>query len=207
MTSVATALTNQNPWIYSPSDTGTSLPLPERRVIESQAKTDDRPAIRLAPEGREGLDNTTDLRPVSDSVFKEAERILAFYYSDCDSDESGQRLALHVRTFVQEFRSQAVRALSNTIIQQEEEFQDAICDTLQILGCLEYPSNHLQRLWLLEKMLQSRFARIRYGAALGLAYLRDEHSTSYLQAAIEKEIIPELKATFNNVLSYLERDR
>jgi hypothetical protein len=205
MTSTATAQSNLSPRIISLSDTGLVSPPPRRRVIDSPARTDNKPIQReLVVEGQEGASTTTELRPDSNSAYEEAERILACYYSDCDPDEAGQRLATQIRAFIRKFGSQAVKALSSTIIQEGEKFQDAICDTLQILGCHEHMGSYLERRWLLEKLLKSRFSRIRYGAALGLAYMQAAQSIPYLRAAIENETIPELKATFSNVLSSLE---
>ncbi len=202
MNSATATIDNHLRFIYRPSDT-IELPPVRRSITTLQAKTDNMPEEQSVEQ--EGQNSITEFRPVSDKVFEEAERILALYHSDYDADESSERLAFQLGKFVREHKSQAITALSNIIIQQEERLQDTICDTLQALGRLGHPFSYQQRLWLLEKMLQSGFARVRYGAVLGLAYLRDEHSIPYIMAAAGKEVIPELKATFNDVVLYLER--
>jgi HEAT repeat protein len=60
---------------------------------------------------------------------------------------------------------------------------------------------------LLESSIFRSSARVRDGAALGLAFLDDPHAIPYLKRAIENEKYSELREDMQMVLAQLERSR
>ncbi len=77
-------------------------------------------------------------------------------------------------------------------------------EALRIVGRIRHPATYRDRLWLLERGLYSSSARIRDGAALGLAYLDDPIAITPLKSAIERESTPELSQDMQQVLAQLE---
>jgi hypothetical protein len=150
------------------------------------------------------LQGATSIEEVSDSAFKRANQILLQHSHAESSEESDTQLYEQINAFVQEFGRQAITALTPSVLLNKAT-QDTICTVLQILGRLESNTGYQRRLWLLERMLTSSYPRIRYGAALGIAYLDDEHAIPYIHKALEQEPIPDLKGIFNKLLVYLKK--
>jgi hypothetical protein len=60
-------------------------------------------------------------------------------------------------------------------------------------------------LWILKHHLFNKSNWIRYGAALGLASLKDNRAISYLRDAIRRERISDLRQDLEQIVSYLEQ--
>lgn len=73
-------------------------------------------------------------------------------------------------------------------------------EALRWLGRIDDASTYNWRLWLLEKSLNSKFPQIRDGAALGLGSMCDPHSIQYLENAISREPIIELRQDLAQIL-------
>jgi len=84
---------------------------------------------------------------------------------------------------------------------------EAAAEALRWLGQMDSPITYRQRLDLLERSLSAPSAWIRDGASLGLASLDDPDAMPYLERAIEREQIPELREDLQRVLSQLEKTR
>jgi hypothetical protein len=179
---------------------GTSLeqinindPHPQARTVDLQSSH--RPAR---------LQGATSLEEVSDFAFKKANQILLQHSHAESSEESDAQLYEQINAFVLEFGRQAITALTPSVLLNKAS-QDTICTVLQILGRLESNTGYQSRLWLLELMLTSPYPRVRYGAALGIAYMDDERAIPYIHKALERESIPDLKGIFNKLLVYLKQ--
>lgn len=72
------------------------------------------------------------------------------------------------------------------------------------LGRMDDPLTYSYRLWLLEKALASASARVRDGAALGLASMGDPNAIPYISDAVRRENCVELREDLKQVLEELE---
>jgi hypothetical protein len=77
-------------------------------------------------------------------------------------------------------------------------------EALRWLGLMNHPLSYSWRLWLLERSLGSSSARIRDGAALGLAFLDDPAAIPHIKLAIQREPVAELRQDLGQVLAQLE---
>jgi hypothetical protein len=77
-------------------------------------------------------------------------------------------------------------------------------EALRWLGLMDHPLSYHWRLWLLERSLSSRSARIRDGAVLGLAFLDDPDAIPYVRQAADREPVKELRSDMEQVLVQLE---
>jgi hypothetical protein len=106
--------------------------------------------------------------------------------------------------FIFNFGSETVKALSEIINESNMKRPQVVFEALRWLGSIDHTESHKSRLHLLEKSLSSPSRWIRDGAALGLATIKDMHSIPYLQAAVEKEPIAELREDMKAVLNKLK---
>jgi len=100
----------------------------------------------------------------------------------------------------------AVKALSELILGEEVDAEVA-SETLRWLGQIEHPETYDFRLWSLEQSLYCSSARVRDGAALGLAFLDDPRAILFLRDAIQRELYPELREDMEQILEQLENSQ
>jgi hypothetical protein len=86
----------------------------------------------------------------------------------------------------------------------EKASAEVMAEALRWLGLMDHLPSYYWRRWLLERSIRSHSARIRDGAALGLAFLNDCDAIPYLKQAIERELIEELREDMQQVLTQLE---
>ena len=84
---------------------------------------------------------------------------------------------------------------------------EVVSEALRWLGRMNHPSTYHSRLLLLEGSLFSPSARVRDGAALGLAAMDDSHAIFYLEQAIQMEKQAELREDLKQVLTQLEASK
>jgi HEAT repeat protein len=106
-------------------------------------------------------------------------------------------------SFIKNYSNIAVRMLTDLILNEEVNAEVA-SEALRWLGQIEDPKTYSHRLWLLEQSLYCSSARVRDGAALGLAFLDDPHAIPDLREAIQREPYPELREDLEQVLEQLE---
>jgi hypothetical protein len=114
-----------------------------------------------------------------------------------------------------EYGEKAVIELAFLILHDQVNAEIA-AEALRWLGHMEGPGgpaptqsrqdmrSYQRRLWLLERSLFTTSARLRDGAALGLASLDDPHAIRHLRKAIAQEPYPELRSDMVQVLAQLE---
>ncbi|MBI3909963.1 MAG: HEAT repeat domain-containing protein [Armatimonadetes bacterium] len=111
-----------------------------------------------------------------------------------------------LESLVSRYGSSAIPALAD-LIDDGCSSAEAASEALRWIGRIDYYSSRASRLWLLERSLASGSARIRDGAALGLAAMDEPHAIPFVSAAIQVERIPELRADLTQVLEQLESTR
>lgn len=118
-------------------------------------------------------------------------------------DGMESRFSTNLLALLSQYGTPAFVALGNLIISNNVNIE-AAAEACRWIGRIENPKTHSTRRAMLEGVLQgTRYARIRDGAALGLASLDDPISIPVLQKAIEKETVPELRHDLQEVLNQL----
>jgi hypothetical protein len=115
-----------------------------------------------------------------------------------ESDFSKELISL-----VKKYGNAAITILTRLIVTEQVNAEVA-SEALRWLGHMEHPKTYDNRLWLLEQSLFCSSARVRDGAALGLASLDDSHAIPYLKRAIQQENCTELREDIEQVLIQLE---
>lgn len=168
------------------------------QIISERGDTIVKPAERLvsstAPEDRhEGFDQRIR------TLFKTAKE---------ESFEDGMesQFSKALMDLVKKYGNAAVGVISQLII-DEMVHDEVASEALRWLGRINHPLSYRARLQLLERSLSCSSARVRDGAALGLASLDDPHAMTYLKQAIERERHAALKDDMKQVLTQLEGTR
>jgi hypothetical protein len=104
---------------------------------------------------------------------------------------------------IKKYGDDALAELAYFIV-YEKASAEVTGEALRWLGLMDHPLSYHWRLWLLERSLSSRSARIRDGAVLGLAFLDDPEAIPYLRQAVDREPVKELRADMEQVLAQLE---
>jgi hypothetical protein len=78
-----------------------------------------------------------------------------------------------------------------------------VSEALRWVGHIEDPATHQARLILLERSLNHSSADVRDGAALAIASMDDPASIRYVQEAIRRETVPQLRKNMQQVLDQL----
>jgi hypothetical protein len=129
-------------------------------------------------------------------TFDKAKELL--FEDGIESDFSRELVSL-----IKSYGDIAMRVLANLILNEEVNAEIA-SEVLRWLGQMEDPKTYSHRLGLLEQSLYCSSARVRDGAALGLAFLDDPHAVPDLREAIQREPYPELREDMEQVLEQLE---
>jgi hypothetical protein len=106
-------------------------------------------------------------------------------------------------SYVRKFGDTAIAALVRLIVTEQANAEVA-SEAMRWLGHIDHPITYRSRLHLLERSLHNSSARVRDGAALGLASLDDPHAIPYLKQAIEREQYQELRYDLEQVVIQLE---
>lgn len=106
-------------------------------------------------------------------------------------------------TLIERRGETAVNAVAHCLT-SETVNEDAAAEALRWLGRMDHVATYHARLELLERNLFSASARVRDGAALGLAAMDDPHAISYLQQAMQREKHAALRDDLKQVLAQLE---
>ena len=72
------------------------------------------------------------------------------------------------------------------LILHDQVNAEIVAEALRWLGHMEDMRSYQRRLWLLERSLFTTSARLRDGAALGLASLDDPHAAQYLREPLSR---------------------
>lgn len=128
-----------------------------------------------------------------------------FECADVDDFSYGynNRFSEALESFVRTFDNPSIEAIQQHITFTETD-EIAIVEALHVLGCIQHQPTHQERLLLLLHMLFASSARIRCGAALGLAHLDDPKATPYVKNALKDERFASAKTCIQRVLEQLE---
>jgi len=153
------------------------------------------------------LENSTRHKlnnPFSDIIYLEIEALFIAGKEEYFEDGFESDFSRGLVSCVQKYGDDAIEAIACFIV-YEKVSPEVASEALRWLGEINHPESYKFRLWLLERSLSCPSSRVRDGAILGLSYLNDPHAITYLEQAIEKEKITELREDMKQVLAQLER--
>jgi len=177
-----------------------------RRFIEATADTGllqlSKQVHELA-EQRELPASSTKRLDVGEEMISQIETLFEaareIHFEDgMENDFSGELIRL-----VRQHSNLTIDTLAHLVITEKVNARVA-SEALRWLGCMDDPDTYRARLWLLERSLYCSSARVRDGAALGIAFMDDPRAAEHLREAIKREPVAELKRDLEQVLKQLE---
>lgn len=151
--------------------------------------------------------STEESRSLQQPIPETIERIVATLF-DAASDEDFEyglksQFATALDSFVHRYGVVGVEAIQRHISTGDVRV-DSIIEALHTLAQIQHTPSHSERLLLLLRNLFANSARVRCGAALGLAYLDDPKAIPFLRQARERESSSSTRVCFQRVLEQLE---
>jgi hypothetical protein len=151
----------------------------------------------------EDIDSSTAEFANSQLLYEQATSIFSNAREEIFEDGMESKFSLNLSEFIVSFGHPAMETIINLLLSNRLNTEVA-SEAFRVLGRLRHKNTYRDRLWLLERGLYNRSARVRDGAALGFAFLNDQLAIAPLQAAIERELIPELRKDMEQILAQLE---
>jgi hypothetical protein len=106
-------------------------------------------------------------------------------------------------SLIKRFGNSALVELTG-LLRNEGVSEEALSEALRWIGRMNHPPSYEGRRWVIQHSLFHPSARVRDGAALGVAFLDDRRAVPDLKRAIQGESINELREDMEQVLSQLE---
>ena len=148
------------------------------------------------------LGNSTVLQECPAEVEQKIEALFVRAREEVFEDGMESEFSKGFVSMVRKYGDVAIEVIARLIVYGKVN-QEVASEALRWLGDIDHASTYDKRLWLLERSLRCSSARIRDGAALGLAYLDDPHAIRYLKQAIQQEPCEELREDMKQVLAQL----
>jgi hypothetical protein len=147
--------------------------------------------------------SSTTYLPSSETVEQELRRLFAAACDEIFEDGMESVFSRGLVSLIKKYGNAAVETVTN-FIAGEVVNPEVASEALRWLGHIDDPFTYRNRLLLLERSLWHSSARVRDGAILGLASLDDPSAIPYLEEAIEREQIQELRRYMIQVLDQLK---
>ena len=141
-------------------------------------------------------DRLEEIRRQTEALFEAAKD--QHFEDGMESDFSNEFVA-----FVEKHGDAAIKVIAH-LTTSEIVNDEVAAEALRWLGRMDHAPTYQARLSLLERSLFCPSARVRDGAALGLAAMDDPHAITYLKQAIQREKYTELREDLKQVLTQLE---
>ena len=132
----------------------------------------------------------------------EVDGLLGLAADEGFEDGMENRTSRSINFFVSKHSVAGVRQLANRL-QSERMNQRVAADIVRMLGQIEHAPSHDDRVYIAECLLYSALPLARDAGAVALGDLADERCIPELQAAIDAESIPALKADMQGSLREL----
>src|SRR5882724_2106411 len=181
--------------------------------FDSSARTDrDAFAHRYIPESSswtkpfppdEPSENATGLHDRPPELVESFRCLLISGRDEIFEDGMESEFSKNLTDLIKKYGNDALAELAYFIV-YEKVSAEVTGEALRWLGLMDHPLSYHWRLWLLERSLSSRSARIRDGAVLGLAFLDDPDAIPYVRQAADREPVKELRSDMEQVLVQLE---
>lgn len=186
----------ETPW------TAPGKPVRKFRLIEVSTSS-------TAPDEKKGIswdelsEDSTVLREHSIEIDKEAECLFEVAKEQVFEDGMESNFSRELISLVEKYGNTAIGVITRLVVTEQANAEVA-SEALRWLGRMEHSLTYQSRMFLLERSLYSRSARIRDGAALGLASLDNPHAIPHLRRAIHREKNRLLRNCLEQVLFQLE---
>ncbi len=151
----------------------------------------------------EASPSSTTYLPSSETVGQELRRLFAAACDEIFEDGMESVFSRGLVSLIKRYGNTAVETVTNFIIGKVVN-PEVASEALRWLGHIDDPFTYRNRLHLLERSLWHSSARVRDGAILGLASLDDPSAIPYLEKAVEREQIQELRRYMIQVLDQLK---
>lgn len=204
-TSLQEKETNQR--MFSPNRT-------DSEVLNNQVRIVNSACLPLSSSGIENAafanpekskSSTTSFDAIVNSCLTELKHLFRLNKGEVFEDGMETRFASELVAYVYKYGNHAVEALTYLIIYDNTISAQVASEALRWLGNMEHPESYKFRLWLLERCLSHPSLYIRDGAIVGLSFLNDPHSMTYLEKAMKIEQLPGLVNDIKQVLAQLTR--
>ena len=136
----------------------------------------------------------------------ELEKMFAHARGEIFEDGMESDFSRNLVALIEQHQEPAIAALAE-LIAGDEVNAEVASEALRWVVHIENPATHQARLTLLEHSLSAPSARVRDGAALGLASMDDPASIDSVQEAINHECIEQLRQNLEQVLEQLVETR
>ncbi|MEH1790341.1 HEAT repeat domain-containing protein [Nostoc sp.] len=153
------------------------------------------------------LENSTQhelSNPCLEIIYSELENLFINAKDEYFEDGFESDFSKGLVFYIQKYGDNAIETITYFIVYEKVNSEIA-SEALRWLGEINDPESYNFRRWLLERSLRCSSSRVRDGAILGLSYLNDTHAITYLEQAIEREKITELREDMKQVLAQLKR--
>jgi hypothetical protein len=192
---MSTATGDTDPSLYSDARTDPQVFIPLRtRENSSWTKT-------LLEE--ESSENATGLHDRPPELAESFRCLLMLAKDEIFEDGIENEFSKGFMALIKKYGNDALAELAYFIV-YEKVSAEVAAEALRWLGLMDHLLSYHWRLWLLERSLNSRSARIRDGAVLGLSFLDDPDAIPYLRQAADREPVKELRSDMEQVLVQLE---
>jgi len=146
--------------------------------------------------------SSSDIAPANPQMLSEIDTIFAHaqgeYFEDGVETEFSRRLT----GLLENSGNEVVKSLQYYLGSFYNK-PDIISEALRWVGLVKNSATHQERLILLISCLSWGSAKVRDGANLGLAFMEDPSVIPYLERAVEKENVPQLRSEMIQVLDEL----
>lgn len=146
---------------------------------------------------------STVLSDYSAEIDQEIERLFEAAKEQIFEDGMESDFSRGLVSLVEKYGDIAIGVITRLVVTEQANAEVA-SEALRWLGRMEHPFTYRSRIFLLKRSLYSRSARIRDGAALGLASLDDPQAVPSLRRAIQREKNRLLRNNLEQVLFQLE---
>lgn len=136
----------------------------------------------------------------------EIDRILGLAAEEGFEDGMVNRTSQSLNLFISKHPVAGIQQMI-TRLQSEYMNQGVAADIVRMLGQIQHPPSHFDRVFITECLLYSELPLARDAAAVAIGDLDDEHCIPALQAAVDAELIPALKADMQGSLDELIKSR
>ena len=149
------------------------------------------------------LDSSTALQPDDDVVRQEFVALFNVAKEEVLEDGIESGFSNGLIDLVMKYDQAAIDGITTLILDRSCN-EELASEALRWLSRMEHSLTYDRRLWLFERCLASRSARIRDAASVALASLDDAHAITYLEEAISREQYDELRDDMTQILVQLK---
>ena len=148
---------------------------------------------------------SSSLQTAADQLIKRLDELLRIGEEQAFEEGINDPFTQELEWLVGHYASQVLQPLAQRLAAESIDPVVA-AHIFRLLGRIDASATRAERRQILVQGLFSRSARVRDGAALGLATLDDPAAIPYLRTAVDRERVAEVRADLEQVRERLERE-